>query len=552
VCQICIVTDHKNHTAEPLDKAADGEKAKVMAGAELMKEKSKIFLDAIRQIEQAAVNLETNTTDAKRKVSQKKKEMIAKIREREREAITDLEKTRVSRMEKLNASKTQVQSMVKQFNQAVEFANNLVQRSSSSDIMQSKKNLHKRFEELNNTPDPTLPVSTFLKFVSTAEPENLTLGYAAAIETDLRGSTIEGLAQDFQAGVEAELVVCPKLMSEAQQKMHVEVHVEPTSEVGSLMTCGIEDGNFLVKFTPRVPGTYHIKVTINGEKLHKSPFTVQVKKRRLEVVGELDLKGQTLFAPDGIAVNSKGLVAVTDNGGHCILAFDKEGKYLRRFGCFGKNGVGQLCRPNGVTYLSEDHILVADIGNNCIQQFDVQTGNGEIRFGKQGTGKGDFNNPAGVFVDGEGRIIVADWGNSRIQVLTKDFEPVFKFGDSGPEKLNRPTRCVFHQNMFIISDTGNNCLKVFDHSGKFLRKIGEQNEGAGQLSRPWGLCIEKCGNHHNILVCDRDNRRIVQITMEGIITGKSFAIQDPNGIATTPDGQILVTDFNHKKIYILK
>ena len=105
VCQICIVTDHKNHTVEPLDKAADGEKAKVMAGAELMKEKSKVCSDVIRELEQTAANLEANTTAAKQKVSQAAEQMIAKIREREREAITDLEKTRLSRTEKLNVQR---------------------------------------------------------------------------------------------------------------------------------------------------------------------------------------------------------------------------------------------------------------------------------------------------------------------------------------------------------------------------------------------------------------------------------------------------------------
>jgi len=46
--------------------------------------------------------------------------------------------------------------LAKQFNQAVEFANNLVQRSSSSDIMQSKHSLQKRFKDLNKTPVPAL------------------------------------------------------------------------------------------------------------------------------------------------------------------------------------------------------------------------------------------------------------------------------------------------------------------------------------------------------------------------------------------------------------
>ena len=547
VCQICIVTDHKNHTVEPLDKAADGEKAKVMAGAELMKEKSKVCSDAICGFEQTAVHLEANITATKQKVSQAAEQMIAKIREREREAVTDLEKTRVSRMEKLNAAKTQVQSLAKQCNQAVEFANNLVQRSSSSDIMQSKQSLQKRFEDLNTTSVPALPVSSFVEFVSTAEPENFTLGYIETVRVD-------GLTQDFQAGVEAKIDIYPaELSSVAERKTRVKAHVEPATEVGSLMTCEKEDGNFLVKFTPKVPGTYNIKVTINGDNLPKSPSTVQVKERRLEVVGELDLKGQTLTNPDGIAVNSKGLIAVADYSGHCILIFNKEGKYLRKFGYKGENA-GQFNSPTGVTYLNDNEILVADEMNHRIQRFNVQTGNVVKTFGKKGTGESELQNPVSVCMDREGRVVVSDFGNKRIQVFTKDGEPLFQFGDSGPGKLNDPTRCIFHQNKFILSDCENNCLKLFDCSGKFLRKIGEQGEGDIQLNCPDGLCVEKCGNHHNILVCDCDNGRIVQFSMEGSFTGKTVTdlIQHPTGIATTPDGRILVTDWSANKIHILK
>ena len=156
-------------------------------------------------------------------------------------------------------------------------------------------------------------------------------------------------------------------------------------------------------------------------------------------------------------------------------------------------------------------------------------------------------------MDGEGRVAVADWDNDRIQVFTEDGEPVFEFGQSGLEKLNSPTGCIFHQNMFIVCDGWNNCLKIFDRSGKFLRKIGEQGKGDGQLNRPWGLWTEKCGNCHNILVCDRSNNRIVQFSVEGSFSGKTVTkLQDPTGIATTPDGRILVTDHGAKKIYILK
>ena len=81
VCQICINTDHKNHNVDPLEKAADAEKANIMAGIELMTEKRKVCNDLIREIEETASKLEALISAAKREVSEAADQMIAKIRE---------------------------------------------------------------------------------------------------------------------------------------------------------------------------------------------------------------------------------------------------------------------------------------------------------------------------------------------------------------------------------------------------------------------------------------------------------------------------------------
>jgi len=263
-------------------------------------------------------------------------------------------------------------------------------------------------------------------------------------------------------------------------------------------------------------------------------------------VGKLNLKGEIPQEPHGIAVNSNGLIAVADYVRHCVLIYDKEGSFVRKLSCYGENP-GQLNDPCGVTYLNDDEILVADELNHRIQQFNVQTGNFVKSFGKKGTGEGEFQLPESVCVDGEGRLVVADYNNNRIQVLTKDGKPVFKFGDSGSEKLGKPSGCIYHKNMFIVSDFLKHSLKVFDSSGTFLYKIGEKGKADGQFIGPWGLCVEKYGNRQNLLVCDKDNGRIQQFRVEGCFTGKN-----PIYIATTPEGRILVSDYKTKKIYVLK
>ena len=556
VCQVCINTDHKSHDVVPLEKAADDEKANITARAELVKEKKEVCRDVIREFEKTEHELETNISTAKRQVSQATEQMMGKLRQLQREAITALEKTRVSRIEKLHSGKASVVSFEKQLDQAFEFSNNLVERSSSSDIMQNKKNVEERIKDLIETTMPALPVSSCVEFVSTCEPESLSLGFTKFSETDVQGSTVEGLDQNFQAGVEAELLICPKTsegeIRNTQHTDRVEIHIDPADQVRSLVTCEKEKETFQAKFVAKVPGTYKIEVKINGQRLVKSPFTIVVKAREFNIVGKLDFQEAVRQAPAGIAVNSKGVIAVADINGHCVLVFDETGKFVRKISGQGDKD-GQFKSPTEVTFLNGDEILVADECNHRIQQLNVQTGNFVKSFGKEGSGDGEFEYPTGVCITSDGCfIVVADCGNNRIQVFTMDGEPVFKFGDSGRERLNNPSRCVCYEEKFIVTDLKNNCVKVFDGKGQFLYKFGGKGNGEGQMNIPCCSCVDKYGN---LLVCDSRNGRIQQFSLEGNFTGKTSTkvnLTVPWGVTTMPDDRILITEHHGKEVKILK
>ena len=556
VCQVCIATDHKSHDVVPLEKAADDEKVNIIARAQLVKGKKEACRGVIREFEKIELELETNITTAKCQVSQATEQMMGKLRQLEREAITVLEKTRVSRIEKLHSGKASVVSFEKQLDQAFEFSNNLVERSSSSDIMQNKKNVEERIEDLIKTTMPALPASSYVEFVTTCEPESLSLGFTRFSETDVQGSVVEGLDHNFQAGVEAELLICPKTsegeIRNTQHTDRVEIHIDPADQVRSLVTSEKEDGNFQAKFVAKVPGTYKIEVKINGQKLARSPFSILVKARELNIVGKLDLHGEMLQGPMGIAVNNKGVIAVADMNGHFILVFNETGKFVRKIGGQGDKD-GQFKNPTDVIFLNDDEILVVDGGNNRIQQLNVQTGNFVESLGKKGSGDGEFEDPTSVCITSDGRfIVVAEYVNSRIQVFTMDGEPVFKFGNSGPERLDHPHNCLCYEEKFIVTDWENDCVKVFDERGRFLYKFGEKGNGDGQMSEPCGLCVDR---HNNVFLCDGKNNRIQQFTLEGTFTGKtSTNIQFgwPWSITTMLDDRILVTDFREKEVYILK
>ena len=559
VCQICIVTDHQNHKIVLLDKAGRDEKPDIMSDAEMIKEKIKQLGEAIRQFEETASELERNVATAKRGVSQAADQMIAEIRELEREAIISLETTRVTRLEKINTAIQEARSLVKQMNQVVEFANNLTQRSSSSDIMRNKITLKQRFEELRVIEVPKHGETSFVKFSAASRVEGLKMGYIETVDikADANQSWLERLEQTFQAGVEAELTLYPKTSegktcSLADLKDHVEVLIEPAKDVTNVIVSEKEDGNLQVKFTPIVPGAYSIEVKINGNKLSTCPFTAQVKERELVVVGNVDLKffqGDELKGMYGIAVSKEGVMVVTDNHGHYVYVFDKEGSCLSKIGGKGENS-GQFQFPDGVSFLNDNEILIVDCYNHRIQHLNIKTGTVVKTFGKRGAGKGEFKNPINVCLDDEGRIVVAEFSNNRIQVISKDGETHSIFGDSGPEKLNHPLGCVCFKNITFVSDQGNFCVKVFDQSGKFLYKFGKQGNQDGEFNKPYLMHLDPA---HNLLVCDHGNNRVQQFSLDGRFTGKSTTvIKGPIGITTAPDGSILVTSGTDKKVYILK
>ena len=122
--------------------------------------------------------------------------------------------------------------------------------------------------------------------------------------------------------------------------------------------------------------------------------------------------------------------------------------------------------------------------------------------------------------------------------------------DKGPEKLCLPTCCIPYKNMFLVSDTGNHCIKAFDQSGTFLYKFGKEGNQDGQFNKPFGLLLD---SSNNLLICDLVNNRVQQFALDGRFTGKSTTrLSKPIAITKAPDGCIFVTSCDDKKLFILK
>ena len=211
ICPVCFAEDHRGHDFDVIEKAVQEDKKYIMLNVDTIKEKANLFREEIRKSQKTSEDVDMIIAIAKQQVSEAAQHVITKTRQQEKQLLESLEMTRKKRIERINSAKHELESLVKQMNQAVQFAENLVQRSSALDIIQTMTALKQKFEELRGVEVPKHHQTTFAKF-NAASQKDLKLGFTQLNNQPANAakSNIEGLDQTFQAGVEAELTLCSK------------------------------------------------------------------------------------------------------------------------------------------------------------------------------------------------------------------------------------------------------------------------------------------------------------------------------------------------------
>uniref|UniRef100_A0A1X7UUD9 RING-type domain-containing protein n=1 Tax=Amphimedon queenslandica TaxID=400682 RepID=A0A1X7UUD9_AMPQE len=118
--------------------------------------------------------------------------------------------------------------------------------------------------------------------------------------------------------------------------------------------------------------------------------------------------------PQGIAIDSQGLVYVADQCNHRIHKFSPDGKFVGQFGTKG-SGPGQLYNPFGITIdtAATGLVYVSDRNNHRISVF-TSDGVFVSQFGSKGRNIDQFNFPHGLAFDKDGLLYVCD--SSRLVV----------------------------------------------------------------------------------------------------------------------------------------
>ena len=126
---------------------------------------------------------------------------------------------------------------------------------------------------------------------------------------------------------------------------------------------------------------------------------------------------------------------------------------------------------------------------------------------EEGKGMEQLNSPRGVTVDNRtGNIYIADHDNSCVKVFDSTGKYLFKFGDNeGEGKMYYPRGVAICEDRILITQI-NNCILNYQLNGKFISRIGRQGRGKLEFINRLSLTIDE--SNGDIYICDRNNNRI--------------------------------------------
>ena len=560
ICNTCALTDHEGHAKMPLKEAANKRKLQVKSVIESQKQKVQQKRNEITKLDETSIQIQEKLTTVKRDAQKFADKMIGVIEARKQDIFNKAERQAAESLERVVIQKSEFELQVNTTETVIEQTKTLLKRSTSAEIVQLHDSLNTIFPE--GVSDETEQVDCDLEVIRQfIFAENETLMDKANTEgigefktflskTSANKSRAKGKGKiEAVVGIEAQILLTTR---NVEGKQHFEERDCVTIQIRNRQghDCATEarvqtnkNGTYNISYFAKETGKCDASVKVNGEHVHGSPFTVEVKPRQFRPVLSFGQPGSGagMFNwPWGVAVNERNEIAVTDSLNNRIQIFSSDGTVLRSFGTKGDKQ-GEFNVPYGIAFDKNGNIIVADCDNYRVQCFSEQ-GEHLNTFSSEGSLDHQLNGPCGLSLDSDGNVIV-DGALKLIKIcypngqLEGSFTLLF--------------HCIQYDKYLIVSDYHEHCIKVCDRDGNFLYKFGKKGEGDGEFKYACCLSVNKAGH---LMVCDGWNHRVQVFELSGkFITKfgtKGSGIGEfhvPMSTAVLSDGRIVVSDLcNHR------
>ncbi len=211
----------------------------------------------------------------------------------------------------------------------------------------------------------------------------------------------------------------------------------------------------------------------------------------------------------GVATDSKGNVLVFNRGGHPVIVFDRDGRFLRSW------GEGQFVRPHGITIGPDDAVYCVDDFDHTVHKYTL---------------------------DGQRLFTLGTSGQrSDTGATTIDYRNIRRA--AGP--FNLPTNLALAPNgeMYISDGYGNARVHRFSPDGQWMASWGEPGAGPGQFHVPHGIAVDR---HATVYVADRENSRLQLFSAAGEYVAEWTDVARPCQVFIDAADNVFVAELGYR------
>ena len=162
---------------------------------------------------------------------------------------------------------------------------------------------------------------------------------------------------------------------------------------------------------------------------------------------------------------------------------------------------------------------------------------------QRGKGMGQLNKPLGVTVDNKtGNIYLADQSNHCVKVFDSTGKYLFKFGDNkGEGKMSLPIGVAICGDRILITQD-DNCILNYQLNGKFISRIGRLGRGELEFNNLFSLTIDE--SNGDIYICDINNKRIQILNSEFSFKSQFGKLKDPLDVKLSKEYVYVLDHYN--------
>ena len=545
VCRDCTVVDHSGHSYNFIDTVAPDWKEKLIQRLQPLSEIKTNLSLALEQIHAVKSEIETQGKLVADDIENSFKELHNIIENRKQELLQDASTKVTQKLESLSSQEKSlyadfvaVQNVVQYTERCVEYSIGdevISTYSEIDDYIQRKVEQHRR-EGKNLEPveeaDIGMEVSCTedLKLLCQTKAKVTHLGkYPVSMNT-------EGSDKSSPVNEVAEFFISTKLANGKDTKRRCVVKCVLKSKAnGSIKECDVDliKGNkYRIRYTPTIRGRHELMVTIDGQTCDpfpvfvsisptklakpvlmitglKHPFDVAIKSNQEIVVTKyeffdvLDRKGNWIISykmprnPCGVTVCGTDTY-ITDFVNRKIIKLNSKMKAVKEININPGHSVLGL-------EVVRDNVMITDSRNDCLRVYSTDL-HYLGRIGSHGKALGQFDGIRDITSDDRDNMYVSDFNNSRIQVLNKQGDFLYAFGNnSGANSLSGPCGVSFYNQFVFVADWIKNRVSVYTPKGDYVTSFGRRGSSKGEFDCPWGVCVTEDGF---VYVCDNSNQRI--------------------------------------------